>query len=108
MGLGARDVHYSPDQYGNPEDGFRFYMESSKVQVLAASQEVYFTKVLIDNHMAKLQHAMLQKGPKNRFLDKNCNFGPLINFEGVVFSFSFIDPIGQNMVGKSSKWVGRT
>ena len=53
-------MHYSPDQYGNPVDGVRFYEENFEVKTLSASQEVFFTKVLIDSHMAELQHAKLQ------------------------------------------------
>ena len=56
MGACAQDVHYSSDQYGNPKDGYRFYTEKMGVQVVAASQEVFFAKILVDSHMAELLH----------------------------------------------------
>ena len=59
MGACAQDVHYSPDQYGNPKDGYRFYTEKMGVQVVASSQEVFFDKILVDNHMAELLHGWM-------------------------------------------------
>ena len=59
MGACVQDVHYSPDQYGNPKDGYRFYTEKMGVQVVAASQEVFFAKILVDSHMAELLHGWM-------------------------------------------------
>ena len=59
MGACVQDVHYSPDQYGNPKDGYRFYTEKMGVQVVASSQEVFFAKILVDSHMAELLHGWM-------------------------------------------------
>ena len=55
----AGDIHYHVDCWGNPTMGYRFYEPALGVNVVRASNEVFYEKLVVRKYLAKLQHGWL-------------------------------------------------